>query len=177
MRLPRNEGRWRGSEFAADRGRKGGTESTTCSLDVARGWNDGVSFFFPTGSFVDLQREFRRSCNGAKLCRGCFWRSCLSTRTCKLSTLARSLANFHRCCTGFFRQELTARECRLKGSPLRYLVLHSKSTKKLLTLRRYFSIDSHVTTCPRASLQSSISFRMRAPFEIDHHSATDDAVP
>ncbi len=47
MRLPRDEGRRRSPEFAAARGRKGGSESTTCPLDVARGWNDGVSFFFP----------------------------------------------------------------------------------------------------------------------------------
>lgn len=57
----------------------------------------------------------------------------------------------------------------MKGPPLRYLILRSKPTKKLLTLRRPFSIDSHVATCSGASLQSSISFRMRAPFEIGHH--------
>src|SRR5271170_4517338 len=108
MRLSCDEGRWRGPEFATDRGRESCRESTTCSLDVARGWNDGVSIFFPAGSPVDLQREFRRSCNGAKLRRGCFWRGRLSARTCELSTLARSCANRHRCCIGLFRQELTA---------------------------------------------------------------------
>jgi hypothetical protein len=65
MRLPRYEGRWRGPEFAANRGRKSYPQSTTCSLDVAWGWNDGVSFFFSAGSLVDLQSEFRRSRNGA----------------------------------------------------------------------------------------------------------------
>ena len=50
MRLPRDEGRWRGPEFAADRGRKGDPESTACPLDVARGWNDGVSFFSLLGA-------------------------------------------------------------------------------------------------------------------------------
>ena len=119
MRLPRNEGRWGDPEFATDGRHKSDPESTTCSLDVARGWNDGVSIFFLTGSLVDLQREFRRSCNGAELRRGCFWRCRLFARTSKLSTLARSLTNCDRCCTGFFGQELTAYG---------------------LSLRRYFSI-------------------------------------
>ena len=50
MRLPRNEGHWRSPEFAANRGRKSDPQSTTCALDVAWGWNDGVSFFSLLGA-------------------------------------------------------------------------------------------------------------------------------
>jgi len=134
MRLARDEGRWRGPEFAAAGGRKGGLESTACPLDVARDCNDGVSFFFPTRSLVDLQREFRRSRKGAKLRRRCFWRGCLFARTCKLSTLARSLANCHRSCTGFFRQELMTSDCSLEGNALRYsppLQIHEEAADTL----------------------------------------------
>src|SRR5271168_2968853 len=115
MRLPRDEGRWRGPEFASDGGRKGNPASTTRPLDVAWGRDDDGSVFFPTGGLVHLRREFRRSCNGAELRRGCFWRGCLSARTCNHSTLARSLAGCRWCCTGVFRQELAAPVHWLKG--------------------------------------------------------------
>jgi hypothetical protein len=117
MRLPCDEGGWRGPELASGTGRKGSSKSATRPLDVARGWNDGGSVFFLAGSLVHLRREFRRSSNGAELRRGCVWRGCLSARTCELSTLARSLAGCHRCCTGVFWQELTAPGCCLKGPP------------------------------------------------------------
>src|ERR1700677_4429634 len=107
MRLPCDEGCWRGPTFASCRRRNRNPASITRPLDVAGGWNDGVSVFCPSGSLVNLQRELRRSCNGTQLCRGCFWRGCLFGRTCKLSTLARCLANCNRRCTGSFRQELT----------------------------------------------------------------------
>jgi hypothetical protein len=115
MRLPRDEGRWRSPEFASDRRCKGNPESTARALDVARGRDDGGSVFCPIGSLVHLRREFRRSCNGAELRRGCFRRGCLSARTCNPSTLARSLAGCHRRRTGVFRQELAAPIVALKG--------------------------------------------------------------
>jgi hypothetical protein len=116
MRLPRDEGCWRSTEFASERGRKGNPESTARALDVARGRNDGDSVFCPTGGLVHLRREFRRSCNGSELCRRCFWRGCVSARTCNPSTLARSLAGCHRRRTGVFRQELTALDRRSQGA-------------------------------------------------------------
>src|ERR1700740_479190 len=108
MRLPCDEGCWRGPEFASDRGHKADPESTACALDVARGRNDGGSVFCATVGLVNLRRELRRSCNGSELCRRCFWRGCVSARTCKPSTLAWSLAGCHRCRTGILGQELRA---------------------------------------------------------------------
>src|SRR5580704_2527479 len=107
MRLPRDEGCWRGAEFASDRGRKSDPEGTPRPLDVAWGWNDGGSVFFPVGSPVHLRRELCRSGNGSELRCRCLWRGRLSARTCNASTLARSLAGCHRRGTGVFGQELT----------------------------------------------------------------------
>src|SRR5437879_6443501 len=108
MHLPRDEGCWRGPEFAPERGRKGSPESTARALDVARGRNDGGSVFCPAGSLVHLRREFRRSCNGSKLRRRCLWRGCVSARTSNPSTLAWSLIGCRWRRTGVFGQELTA---------------------------------------------------------------------
>src|SRR5258708_220381 len=115
MRLPRDEGCWRGPEFAPERDRKVNPESTARALDVARGRNDGGSVFCPTGSLVHLRREFRRSCNGSELRRRCLWRGCVSARTSNPSTLAWSLIGCHRRRTGVFGQELTAPGLRWRG--------------------------------------------------------------
>src|SRR5580704_8083898 len=50
MRLPRDEGCWRSTEFASERGRKGNPESTARAVDVARGRNDGDSVFALLGA-------------------------------------------------------------------------------------------------------------------------------
>src|SRR5271168_1640944 len=115
MRLPRDESCWRSPEFATNRGRKDDPRSAARPLDVARVRNDGGSVLCATRSLVHLRREFRRSCDGAELRRRCFWGGCLSARTCRLSTLARSFAGGHRCCIGVFGQELAAPCCCLKG--------------------------------------------------------------
>src|SRR5215469_7444008 len=108
MRLPRDEGCWRGPEFAPERDGQGNPESTPRALDVARGRNDGDSVFFITGSLIHLRREFRRSCDGSELRRRRFWRGCVSARTSNPSTLAWSLLGCHWGCTGIPGQKLTA---------------------------------------------------------------------